>query len=245
MDSSITNQEVGNVGVKQPERQASQGNSAEAPAPQGESQVPQDQNVERDPESEKGNQGENQGSQSNNQGDNTPHQGSNQSNVDTSDSRKKRLVDGDGGIRFVLSQSPFQPSQMHGHNNQDQGNTRESKKADSKEPHNNKQKVMKPIEADDDSDSSMFVPDLTSDDGSDSDSGSSPDSDAESVAAYDPELGKSLFTFPAAKPTKDGKTVGWAGRYGRASRFHQPIWKKGGPHIQHNKTQADAFTELS
>ncbi|KFA66736.1 hypothetical protein S40285_09490 [Stachybotrys chlorohalonatus IBT 40285] len=99
--------------------------------------------------------------------------------------------------------------------------------------------VRESIESDDDDqESSIFYSsdDYESDSASDSGSGSGSDSgsgsgsdsgyDSDSGVNVDPDLGKSLYTFPAAKASKDGETVGWIGRGTRSTKFINRYGKK-------------------
>ncbi|KAH7308894.1 hypothetical protein B0I35DRAFT_412783 [Stachybotrys elegans] len=94
--------------------------------------------------------------------------------------------------------------------NQDEAGKNDNKKRkDEKNKRRKRDQSIRPsIESDDDGDSSLFI----SDGDSDSDSVTDAYSDDEAFLNSDPDLGKSLYTFPAAKASKSGETVGWTGR---------------------------------
>ncbi|KFA80092.1 hypothetical protein S40288_11781, partial [Stachybotrys chartarum IBT 40288] len=86
-------------------------------------------------------------------------------------------------------------------------NVDKERKVKNKKRGERQQSIMPSIESEDGgSETSLFM--------SDDDSDSVPDShsDDESDLNSDPDLGKSLYTFPAAKASKSGETVGWTGR---------------------------------
>ncbi|KEY73749.1 hypothetical protein S7711_09491 [Stachybotrys chartarum IBT 7711] len=86
-------------------------------------------------------------------------------------------------------------------------NFNKERKVKNKKRGERQQSIMPSVESEDGgSETSLFMSDGNSDSALDS------DSYYESDLNSDPDLRKSLYTFPAAKASKSGETVGWTGR---------------------------------